>query len=105
MPWDDFARGIRLPFPAGLTIPDLVEVTLAPPEVSPVPDVGAAVAAAVFDRLGDEVRPGMTVAVGAGSRGLTERVAMVAGAAGLRPWPSGPRWRPPGQRRAAQEPA
>ena len=85
MPWSDLTRGVRLPFPDGLTVPVLHDVTLAGPEVSPVPDVGAAAAQAVVDRLGEEIRPGMTVAVGAGSRGLTERVAMVAGAvAGVR---------------------
>jgi hypothetical protein len=51
----------------------------------PVPDVAAAAHADVVARLAGSVTPGMTVAVGGGSRGLTDRVALLRGAiSGLR---------------------
>jgi hypothetical protein len=71
--------GVRLPFAAGLTIPALHHVVLQPPPSAAVLDVRAAAAQAVKDRFAHVVKPGDTVAIGAGSRGLTGRVEMLAG--------------------------
>jgi hypothetical protein len=83
--WHQVARGVTLPFDPGLVVPELVEVELPAPELPPVTDVRAAAEAAVRARLGEAIGPGTTVAVGAGSRGLTGRVELIAGAvAGVR---------------------
>jgi hypothetical protein len=83
--WHQLARGVNLPFDPALIVPELVEVALPEPSREPVADVRAAAEAAVVRRLGGAVGPGTTVAVGAGSRGLTGRVDLVAGAvAGVR---------------------
>ena len=79
------ARGVDLPFPHDLEVPHLTEVALAVPDPEPLRDVEASTAAQVVARLAGAVRPGMTVAVGAGSRGLSQRVALLRGAVnGLR---------------------
>ena len=83
--WQQLVDGVQLPFHPDLTVPDLHEVTLPVPLPEPVADVAAAAHQQVVDVLGHAVSPGMTVAVGAGSRGLTERVAMLRGTiSGLR---------------------
>ena len=84
-PWEQLARGVDLPFPHDLEVPHLTEVALAVPDPEPLRDVEASTAAQVVARLAGAVRPGMTVAVGAGSRGLSQRVALLRGAVnGLR---------------------
>ena len=84
-PWEQLAVGIDLPFHPDLTVPVLHEVTLplpSPPEITDVERVAHEQVVAV---LAGEVRPGMTVAVGGGSRGLTDRVGLLRGTiSGLR---------------------
>ena len=84
-PWEQLASGVDLPFAADLTIPELHEVTLDVVLPDPVADVESTARTSVVARLAGSVRPGMTVAVGGGSRGLTDRVAILRGTiAGLR---------------------
>ena len=84
-PWEQLQDGIDLPFHPDLVVPELHEITLPVPDPTPVPDVEAAAHAQVIEVLRGSVRPGMSVAVGGGSRGLTDRVALLRGAlAGLR---------------------
>ena len=83
--WGQISAGISLPFDPALEIPTLHEISLAIPDPDPVPDVARAAHEAVVTRLADAVTPGMTVAVGGGSRGLTQRVDLLRGTiAGLR---------------------
>ena len=72
-------RGVNLPFHPDLTIPELHRVVLPAPFGVPIDDVRSAAAASVKARFDGVVLPGATVAVGAGSRGLTARVEMLAG--------------------------
>jgi len=72
-------RGVELPFHPDLQVPTLTEVRLPVPRPEPLADVEAATRTAVTERLRGHVTPGMTVAVGAGSRGLTDRVALLRG--------------------------
>jgi Lactate racemase N-terminal domain len=78
-PWEQLSRGIDLPFHPGIVIPELHEVTISIPIPPAVGDVAKAARAAIADRLAFDVLPGMTVAVGAGSRGLTDRVDLLRG--------------------------
>ena len=71
--------GVRLPFHPDLTIPELHRVVLPAPHGVPIEDVRSAAASEVKARLDGAVKAGATVAVGAGSRGLTARVEMLAG--------------------------
>jgi hypothetical protein len=83
--WEQLVEGVELPFHPDLKVPALTEVRLPVPQPEPVGDVEAAARRDVVDRLGASVTPGMTVAVGGGSRGLTDRVALLKGViAGLR---------------------
>jgi hypothetical protein len=70
---------VSLPFDADLTVPELHRVELAGDMPPPVVDVAKFVRAAVADRLAASVGAGTTVAVGAGSRGLTARVELLRG--------------------------
>ena len=79
MGWEQVQRGVELPFDPRITIPQLHEIQLDVPSPDPVADVEATTRAAVIERLASAVTPGMTVAVGAGSRGLTERVELLRG--------------------------
>ena len=79
MNWDQLVQGVELPFHPDLKVPALTEVRLAVPDPAPVGDVAAAAHADVVARFAGEVTPGMTVAVGGGSRGLTDRVALLRG--------------------------
>lgn len=79
MGWEQFAAGVRLPFAEGLEIPELHELALEVPDAPPVDDIEAAARSAVIERLDGDVTTGMTVAVGAGSRGLTGRVELLRG--------------------------
>ena len=80
MGWDQVQRGVDLPFDPRITIPTLHEVELDVPSPTPIADVEATTRAAVVERLASAVTPGMTVAVGAGSRGLSQRVELTRGA-------------------------
>jgi hypothetical protein len=83
--WDQLLDGVDLPFDPNLVVPTMVPVELSTIELPPVVDVEAQAHASVVARLADDVHPGMTIAVGAGSRGLTERVALLRGTiSGLR---------------------
>ena len=85
MNWDELVQGVELPFHPDLKMPALTEVRLALPRTEPIADVEAAAHADVVTRLAASVTPGMTVAVGGGSRGLTGRVALLRGTiSGLR---------------------
>ena len=85
MGWEQLVSGVDLPFDPALIIPDLHPYPLDVPSPPPVRDLESAAFAAMTDTLAAAVRPGMTVAVGAGSRGLTGRVELVRGAVrGLR---------------------
>jgi hypothetical protein len=84
-PWEQLMDGVHLPFDPELTIPALHEVHLPIPNPTPIADVEGTARAQVVARLAAHVERGMTVAVGGGSRGLTDRVGLVRGAiAGLR---------------------
>jgi len=83
--WGQISAGIDLPFDPDLRIPELHEMALETPDPAPVADVAVAAQQAVVRSLAGSVSPGMTVAVGGGSRGLTQRVDLLRGTvAGLR---------------------
>lgn len=78
-------QGVELPFADDLDVPRLTEVTLDVPAPETIADVEATARTAVASRLAGTVRPGMSIAVGGGSRGLTDRVGLLRGTiAGLR---------------------
>ena len=77
--WRQLLAGVQLPFDPRLEVPTLREVRLAIPDPAPVDDVVGAARRAVIERLGGAVSAGMTVAVGGGSRGLTQRVDLLRG--------------------------
>jgi hypothetical protein len=78
-PWDQLMAGIDLPFHPELTVPNLVEVELPIPQPDPIADVEAAAHRQTLAVLAGAIEPGMTVAVGGGSRGLTARVELLRG--------------------------
>ncbi len=80
MGWESIAKGIELPFDESITIPELHEVAIETPLPSPVRDPASAARDSVVERLAATLRPGTTIAVGAGSRGLTARVELLRGA-------------------------
>ena len=83
--WEQLSQGVRLPYSPDLVVPELHEIALDVPQPEPVGDVEAAVMQTVKDRFASIDLAGKTVAVGAGSRGLTGRVETLRGAiAGLR---------------------
>lgn len=77
--WQQLSEGIDLPFDPGIRIPELVDVEFPVPTHAVVDDIEAAARHAVVSALAGDVATGMTVAVGAGSRGLTGRVDMLRG--------------------------
>jgi len=77
--WQQLIDGVDLPFHRDLEVPTLREVRLAIPNPAAVADVVEAARSAVTRTLGPAVRPGMTVAVGGGSRGLSQRVDLLRG--------------------------
>ena len=77
--WQQLAEGIELPFHPDVRVPDLIDVRLPIVEPEPVADVEEAARAAIVSTLAGEVRRGMSVAVGGGSRGLTGRVELLRG--------------------------
>lgn len=80
MGWDQLDRGVHLPIDPALEIPELFELNLEVADPAPVVDVEASVRRQVAERFAAFVRPGMTVAVGAGSRGLAARTELLRGA-------------------------
>lgn len=83
--WEQLSAGVDLPFDPRLTVPSLHEVRLPIPSPAAVADVERAVHDEVVRVLAADVEPGMTIAVGGGSRGLSQRVEMLRGAvSGLR---------------------
>lgn len=78
-PWQQLMDGVDLPFHPDLRVPELYEVVLPTPNSVAVDDVAAAAHRRVVATLAEHVTPGMTVAVGAGSRGLTDRVGLLRG--------------------------
>ena len=82
MSWDQVAVGVELPFPADLEIPALHPCPLHVPTPPPVGDVEQQARAVTLATFADDVTPGLTVAVGAGSRGLTGRVELIRGTVG-----------------------
>ena len=79
MSWEQLAAGVDLPFDPDLTIPELHHVPLDSPSPAPVGDIEQAAHGAVVSTFASTVTSGMTVAVGAGSRGLTGRVELLRG--------------------------
>jgi hypothetical protein len=79
MGWDQLAAGVTLPFDPAIVIPELHPVRLDVPVPPAITEVAAAARNGVIDRLAGAVTPGMTVAVGAGSRGLTDRIELIRG--------------------------
>jgi hypothetical protein len=79
MSWAQLDRGVALPFAAELEIPTLYEVELEVPDPPAVADLEHVVHQQVIERWSDRVSPQMTVAVGAGSRGLTGRNELLRG--------------------------
>lgn len=85
MGWEQLHSGVKLPIDPSITVPALTRVELSVPHPEPVADVEAAARREVVERFAGAVSSGMTVAVGAGSRGLTARVELLRGTiAGLR---------------------
>ena len=85
MGWAQLHAGITLPIDPSITVPPLTLVELPAPVRTAVADVESAARDEVVERFAGAVTDGMTVAVGAGSRGLTARVELLRGAiAGLR---------------------
>ena len=85
MGWEQLDGGIRLPFHPDLEIPDLTEIALDVPDPPPVEDLETETHRRVIDRLGPAITAGMTIAVGAGSRGLSGRNELLRGTiSGLR---------------------
>ncbi len=84
-PWEQLSAGIDLPFHPDLVVPALHEISLPVPNPAPVADVAKAAHDQVMSVFGPHVTAGMTIAVGAGSRGLSDRVELLRGTiSGLR---------------------
>ncbi len=71
--------GVRLPFDPALTVPAMHRIALAVAPTVALTNVRALAASEVLRVFASTIRAGDTVAVGAGSRGLTARVDMIAG--------------------------
>ena len=80
--WGQLERGIRLPVPPSVVVPELHEVALPVPRPPAVVDIEAAVHDEVSVFFSQRGIGGRTVAVGAGSRGLTGRVETLRGVIG-----------------------
>ncbi len=84
-PWEQLVAGVELPFHPDLVVPELHEVRLPIPQPPVIDDVASVAHARVVSALGRAVTPGMSVAVGGGSRGLADRVGLMRGTiSGLR---------------------
>lgn len=83
--FDDLLAGVHLPFHPDLVMPELHHVSIPQPTAESVTDIAGAAERAVRETFARSITDGMTIAVGAGSRGLTGRVEMLRGAiTGLR---------------------
>ena len=78
-PWQQLVEGIDLPFHPDLVIPELHEVHLPIPRPDGIANVAGLACERVRDVFATHITPGMTIAVGAGSRGLTDRVGLMRG--------------------------
>ena len=78
-PWQQLVEGIDLPFHPDLVIPELHEVHLPIPRPEGIANVAELACERVRDVFATHITPGMTIAVGAGSRGLTDRVGLMRG--------------------------
>ena len=79
MSWDQLVAGVDLPFADDLVVPELHPYSLGVPSPPAVDDIERGAHDAALATFADTVTPGMTIAVGAGSRGLTGRVELVRG--------------------------
>lgn len=79
MGWDQLADGVPLPFDPAIEVPDLHELRLPVPSAPPITELVSAARNGVIAQLSSAITPGMTVAVGAGSRGLSGRVELMRG--------------------------
>ncbi len=79
MSWEQLVTGVDLPFADDLVVPELHPYPLEVPSPPAVADIERAAHDAAIAAFTATVTPGMTVAVGAGSRGLTGRVELVRG--------------------------
>jgi hypothetical protein len=79
MSWEQLVTGVELPFAEGLEIPELYPYPLDVPAPPALADIEAAAHEAAMATFGDAVSNGMTIAVGAGSRGLSGRVELLRG--------------------------
>ncbi len=79
MPWERRQLLVNLPFDPALVAPELHRMALGVVSPSSVVDAEAAVFTTTVDTFAELVTPRMTVAVGAGSRGLTGRVGLLKG--------------------------
>jgi hypothetical protein len=79
MSWEQLVSGVELPFADDLVVPELHEFRLDVPSPPAIDDVEQTAHRAALDTFRGGVTPGTTVAVGAGSRGLTGRVELVRG--------------------------
>ncbi|MGA1050851.1 MAG: DUF2088 domain-containing protein [Ilumatobacteraceae bacterium] len=79
MSWEQLAAGVDLPFDPALTVPPMYPLSLDAPTAPTVEDVERAARDAVVQKFAGTFARGSTIAVGAGSRGLTGRVELVRG--------------------------
>jgi hypothetical protein len=79
MSWEQLAAGVELPFADDLVIPELHEYLLDTPSPPAVGDIQGAAHEAALRTFSGVVTQGMTIAVGAGSRGLMGRVELLRG--------------------------
>jgi hypothetical protein len=79
MSWEQLVSGVDLPFADDLVVPELHPFPLDVPSPPAVADIERGAHHAALSVFGDAVTPGMTIAVGAGSRGLTGRVELLRG--------------------------
>lgn len=79
MAWEQLFVGVELPFSPDLVVPPLHPYSLDVPAPDGVGDAERGAYDAALTTFRDAVTPGMTVAVGAGSRGLTGRVELLRG--------------------------
>ena len=79
MSWEQLSAGVELPFADDLVVPELFPYPLDVPSPPAVGDIEGRARDAALNAFRDTVTAGMTIAVGAGSRGLTGRVELLRG--------------------------
>ena len=79
MSWEQLVTGVELPFADDLIVPELHPYPLDVPSPPAVDDIERGAYQAALDTFRNSVTPGMTIAVGAGSRGLTGRAELLRG--------------------------